>query len=250
MDKLLKILVLLCAALVPLFANHDGSQDLSTTFINRANGGGNEDCPAGTTLAAKFNFVGGQYVYETGLGSNVVTITNGSETGGNFTSNVLISSIVIKGGNDAVIEEVNPPSLTGSFSNANVPPNPNGQPPAISNIKFCTPDIVPSNTPTDTPTNTEVPPSATPTDTPTNTEVPPSATPTDTPTNTEVPPSATPTDTPTNTEVPPSATPTDTPTNTEVPPSATPTDTPTQTPVGTSEVTPDVTPESTPDFSA
>ena len=76
----------------------------------------------------------------------------------------------------------------------------------------CPGSTVPTNTPTDIPTNT---PTNTPTDTPTNT---PTNTPTDTPTNT---PTNTPTDTPTNT---PTNTATNTPTNTA-------TNTPTNTPV-------------------
>jgi len=79
---------------------------------------------------------------------------------------------------------------------------------------YIVPSPTPTITPTNTPTNTE-----TPTNTPTNTE-----TPTNTPTNTETP-TNTPTETPTNTPtVSPSQTPTNTPTNTE-----TPTNTPTNT---------------------
>ena len=114
--------------------------------------------------------------------------------------------------------------------------------------------MTPTETPTNTPTNTETPTNTpsnteTPTNTPSNTVTPtntpsntvtPTETPTNTPTNTE-----TPTNTPSNTETPMNTptnteTPTNTPTNTETP-TNTPTNTETPTETPTSSVTPSVT---------
>jgi hypothetical protein len=144
-------------------------------------GGPNEDCPSGTVLIAKFNRNDGDngaYVFEKPAGnSSVVIITsNGNNsTGANWTSTQTITHIIVKGGTKAVTNTVPAPGTSGSFTNSNLPPNPGGKPPAISNVQFCGPEAAP------TATNTSVPPTAT------NTNVPPTAT------NTEVPPTETPT---------------------------------------------------------
>src|SRR5688572_17275114 len=143
-----------------------------------------------------------------------------------FTSNIGVDAVVVKGGPDANVYFYNPEVTSDTGLHAPVNPS-NNTFFGLSHLLFCY-DVEP---PTNTPTNTPIPPTDTPTDTPTNTPVPPTDTPTDTPTNTPVPPTDTPTDTPTNTPVPPTDTPTDTPTNTPVPPTDTPTDTPTNTPV-------------------
>ena len=265
MDKIIKLLLLTLIVFVPLLANYgadQGTKHAGTGAVIKVDQGGNQDCPDGTFEAAKFEFNGGNYVLESSAPGVTVTISNGTSTGGDFSSTVLISHIVVKGGNGSVIDEVNPPSMTGSFTNANVPPVGNGNIPAISNIKFCSPvDVPPTDVPpTDVPPTdvppTDVPPTdVPPTDVP-PTDVPPTdVPPTDVP-PTDVPPTdVPPTDVPPTdvppTDVPPTdVPPTDVPpTSTPVPPTSTPVP-PTPTPQGTVDVTPEVTPESTPDFSS
>jgi hypothetical protein len=110
---------------------------------NNQGQGGNEDCPDGTTQVAKFNFTNGNYVLE-GVNTGGVVISDDADAdGGSWTSTVLISAIVVKGGPNAVTEPVNPPAMSGTFSNANLPlvgggPS-GGNIPDISNIKFCAP---------------------------------------------------------------------------------------------------------------
>lgn len=103
------------------------------------NNGGNESCPADTTMVAKFETSGGNYVYESGLGRDVVSISNATLSGGNWSSSAPISAIVVKGGQGAAIDTF-APVFAGSFSNSDVPAVGNGNTPDISNIKFCTPD--------------------------------------------------------------------------------------------------------------
>lgn len=100
--------------------------------------GGNEDCPAGTIQVAKFNWDDeqGAFVLEGPNPGNVV-ISNVSlddddePTGADWTSDVPISVIIVKAGPGASQDAVNPPATSGSFST--------DAPPAISNVKFCSP---------------------------------------------------------------------------------------------------------------
>lgn len=108
---------------------------------------GNQDCPVGTELASKFNTSGNSYIYEKGLESNIVNISNANLQGGNWSSNLPISAIIVKGGNGASIHEFSA-TTSGSFNNYEVPTVGNGNAPDISNIKFCTPsdDAPPQDT--------------------------------------------------------------------------------------------------------
>ncbi len=106
------------------------------------NPGGNQECPAGTVQLAKFNWDKdtSSYVPE-GANTGGVALGDGADDESvAWTSTSLVSKIVVKGGPDSVIETVNPAALSGSFTNANLPPvGPphNPQTPGISNIKFC-----------------------------------------------------------------------------------------------------------------
>jgi len=245
MNRILKAFLPVCLIVALTLGVMTAASTSTANPVSAKNNGGNQDCPAGMTLVAKYNFVSflGVYVPEDIPGALVI----GDATGGIFISAFPISAIVIKGGPGSIVEYFDPPTYVGGFSNAGLPPVGNGNTPDISNIKLCTgePELPPptevpltntpvpptaTNTPTDTPTN--VPPTATntPTDTPTN--VPPTATNTPTDTPTHVPPTATNTPTDTPTDVPPTATNTPTDTPTDVPPTATntPTDTPTDVP--------------------
>jgi hypothetical protein len=102
-------------------------------------GGGNEDCPAGTTQIAKYNFQNGSYVAESG--GTAVTIGAGStSTSGTYTVaalNTTITYVVVKGSTDAKQVATNTSTgQSGSFDNSGLTNN-GGQTPAISNIKFC-----------------------------------------------------------------------------------------------------------------
>ena len=87
---------------------------------------------------AKFNWNGG-FVLEGGNTGGVVIGAGSNATNVSWTSVLLISKIVVKGGTHAGIVDVNPPATSGSFDNVIIPLNNGGQRPAISNVKFCSP---------------------------------------------------------------------------------------------------------------
>lgn len=108
-------------------------------------GGPNIDCPAGTSLVAKFEW-GNSYDFEKPAGNeNVVTINNGTASGGKWTANQPISHVILKGGTETFTYEFELGSQAESFSKNRLPPNPSGKSPDISNIQFCTFSIPPSS---------------------------------------------------------------------------------------------------------
>ncbi|NIT60869.1 MAG: hypothetical protein GWN00_33075, partial [Aliifodinibius sp.] len=111
----------------------------SSSYAGKGNP--NKSCPQGTDLIAKFNWSGSSYVFEKPAGNeNIITITNGTEDGGDWTSTIPICHlyIILKGGNKTCeIDYGANPVYSGSFSNTCLPNNPSGKPPAISNIQFC-----------------------------------------------------------------------------------------------------------------
>ncbi|HEX2622190.1 MAG TPA: hypothetical protein VHL11_18660 [Phototrophicaceae bacterium] len=195
-------------------------------------------------------------------GTLTVNVINLTDTTFDFTANIGVDAVIVKGGPNSNVYTYIPETLgdTGMITATN--PN-NDKPYSISHISFCydVEAVTATSTPTatSTSTNTDVPPTATdtPTDTPTDlptatatdtaTDTPtdlPTATATDTPTDL---PTATATDTATDTPTDlPTATATDTPTErpTDVPPTATdtPTERPTDVPTATNT---DVPPTST-----
>ena len=100
-----------------------------------ATGGGNEDCPEGTTLLAKYNWNGSGYVAESG---GTVVSVSGNTTSGTFTvtSDYVVSAVVVKGGTNAKTDIYDPPVTSGSFNNTGLVNN-GGQTAGISNVKFC-----------------------------------------------------------------------------------------------------------------
>jgi uncharacterized membrane protein len=165
-----------------------------------------------------------------GNGTLTVTIDVRSTADGpvfDFTSNILIDAVFVKGGPNGNLYRYAPNAVT-SDTGLHAPVNAdNGAYYGLSHISFCYGLPKPTNTPTNTPTDTAT---NTPTNTPTDTATPtPTNTPTNTPTDTATP---TPTNTPTNT---PTKTPTNTPSNT---PTKTPTTTPTNTATPTRTATP------------
>jgi len=119
---------------------------LASTQAFATQGGGNEDCPSGTIQIAKFNWDDDNgYVAEGN--TNGVSIT-GDTTSGTFNSATYpIAAVVVKGAIDAKIDTYNPAVTSGSFDNTGLStPNDNNTP-AISNIKFCKPEVVEEPTP-------------------------------------------------------------------------------------------------------
>lgn len=119
---ILLLVAVVLAALMPMASFAQGN-------------GGNQDCPAGTSLIAKFNWVDGAgWVVESGSG---VTIT-GDAFSGTWTSTFFVSDIVVKGGPGSYVD-VNPNGFSGTYTNQGLPlvGNRNPKAPAISNLKFC-----------------------------------------------------------------------------------------------------------------
>jgi hypothetical protein len=124
-------------------------------------------------LVAKFEVVGGNYVYEKPPGNAaVVTLSGTSLQGGSWTSTVPIGEVVVKAGNGSSHTTITPPSTSGTFSNEGLL-NHGGQVPDISNVQFYCGDQgepVPTTTTTAAPTTTTT--TAAPTTTTTTTAAP------------------------------------------------------------------------------
>ncbi len=175
--------------------------------------GGNVPCPDGTTLVAKFNFQGGKYEFETPAGNeDVVTITNGSATGGTWDSQIAITYVIVKGGSDAVITSFTPPTLHGVFSNAGLPLVGSGNGPDVSNVQFCAPTASSTTTSTAPLSTTTMHATTTTTTTPTAPTTVTTVAPTTIPTTTTTHASAATTTVPSSTTSPPPTEPTTIPT--------------------------------------
>lgn len=133
---------------------------LSLSMVMAQGNGGNQPCPSGTTLIAKFNFQGGSYVFEKGT-AGAITITSASASGFNWSSTVPVSAIVVKGGPGSAVVAVNPAATSGTVSNVVLPPVGRGNIPGISNVQFCGGATPPPATPTPLPTVTPPPPTPT-----------------------------------------------------------------------------------------
>lgn len=120
---------------------------------------GADPCPAGTALVAKFEVVGGSYVFEEPAGNESVVVLSGTTLdGGTWTSTTPIGAIVVKGGDgdDAVATSTyTPPATSGTFSNAGLV-NQGGNVPDISFVAFCGPTSTTSSS-SSTSTSTTVP---------------------------------------------------------------------------------------------
>src|SRR5215203_6148284 len=93
---------MIAAAVIPIAA--------SGTAVAAAN----DDCPAGTTAVAKYEWTGSGYTAE--FGSSIVTVS-GTTTTGTFTSTVPISDVFVKGATDGKTNHYAPPVLSGTFTN-------------------------------------------------------------------------------------------------------------------------------------
>ena len=109
----------------------DQEEDVS----DKETGNPNITCPDDMGLAAKFEWSGSDYAYEKPEGNeNLVNIT-GDAVGGDWTSKITISHVVLKGSTGTYTYEVD--DMTGDFSKNDLPLNGGGQHPDISNIQFC-----------------------------------------------------------------------------------------------------------------
>jgi len=116
-------------------------------------GGGNQTCPEGTTLIAKFNYDHG-YVFEKPAGNeHVVTLSHASASGANWSSTIPVVALIVKGGPGAVLYTISPAQTSGTFSNSGLPKvgdggeHGEGNTPDISNVQFCGSNApVPSST--------------------------------------------------------------------------------------------------------
>lgn len=109
-------------------------------------GGPNTDCPAGTSLVAKFEWQNNDYVFEKPAGNKtVVTIANGATaSGGTWEANIPISSVILKGGTETFPYNFVPASQGPKIFDKNkLDPNSSGNPPDISNIQFCALSSIP-----------------------------------------------------------------------------------------------------------
>ncbi len=111
---------------------------VSTQAFAAANGG-NQACPSGTIQIAKFEWNGNGYVAEGD--TNGVSVSGNSATGSFTSSTYPIAAVVVKGATDAKIDTYDPAVTSGSFTNVGLN-NGGNNTPAISNIKFCKPEVV------------------------------------------------------------------------------------------------------------
>lgn len=99
------------------------------------------ECPENTELVAEFEWDEdtGTYVFEKPAGNENVVIIAGDETGGTWTSTVGVSNVVLKGGPGCYTYKYGSAANSGSFSKSDLPDNPGGQKPDVSNVQFCKP---------------------------------------------------------------------------------------------------------------
>jgi len=96
-------------------------------------------CPENTELVAKFEWNGdtGTYIFEKPKGNEDVVSIVGDATGGTWTSTIPIAAVVLKGGPGCHTYSYDPAATAGNFSKNDLPDNPGGQRPNISNVQFC-----------------------------------------------------------------------------------------------------------------
>src|SRR5688572_29972325 len=95
-----------------------GAGLLGAGLLQTTSATSNDDCPSGKVLIAKFNFQGNDYVFEKPSGNqNVVTVTNDSEDGGNWTSQLPVTHIFVKAGFLEKTVSYTPAATSGTFNN-------------------------------------------------------------------------------------------------------------------------------------
>jgi hypothetical protein len=100
--------------------------------------GGNQSCPSGTGLIAKFDYNGHSYTFSSPSGNtNVVTLFNADEDGGTWHSTLPVSYVLVKGGVNTLQSTIAPPKTDGTFSNQGLPLDSHHNRPDIDNVQFC-----------------------------------------------------------------------------------------------------------------
>lgn len=117
--------------------------------------GGNQSCPSGSVLIAKFNYFHGYSFEEPAGNEHVVTLSSASASGAHWSSTLAVSGVIVKGGPASVLTTYSPPQYSGTFSNAGLPKVGNDKNlPDISNVQFCGPVNGSTTTSTTTSTST------------------------------------------------------------------------------------------------
>lgn len=121
--------------------------DVRAQAHKKDTGGGNESCPSGTFLLAKFENVNGSLVFVEGTEDEVsIDQTNKDSEdeiiGGDWSSLTRVGAIVVKGGTIADLITFSPVTAEGSFNNDGI----EGK--EISNLKFCVPEETQCDNPT------------------------------------------------------------------------------------------------------
>jgi LPXTG-motif cell wall-anchored protein len=113
-----------------------------------------QNCPVGATLLAKFQYSGGQYVFDgPDVNRNVMTVEDGTAAGANWHSTIAVSYVVVAGGPGAITTSLSPMLYASRFSNVGLPST-DATTPDIAGVQFCRPDL--TSTPTsDTDTSTD-----------------------------------------------------------------------------------------------
>jgi hypothetical protein len=94
-------------------------------------------CPDGSTTIAHLDLVDGVYLSSTD--GSPVTITDGTATGGSWTSTELVSAVVVKGGPGSSTTTIDPAQLAGVFDNSQLAPV-DSVVPQITSVQFCGPE--------------------------------------------------------------------------------------------------------------
>ena len=94
-------------------------------------------CPDGSTTIAHLDLVDGVYLSSTD--GSPVTITDGTATGGTWTSTELVSAVVVKGGPGSSTTTIDPAQLAGVFDNSQLAPV-DSVVPQITSVQFCGPE--------------------------------------------------------------------------------------------------------------
>jgi hypothetical protein len=117
--------------------------------------GGNQSCPSGTVLIAKFDYDHGYSFSSPSGNQNVVTLSHASADGATWHSTKPISYVIVKGGTDSVLYTIAPAKTDGLFTNEGLPDAGHSHsPPDVSNVQFCGLNTPPTSTTSSSTTST------------------------------------------------------------------------------------------------
>src|SRR6476646_516471 len=78
------------------------------------NNGGNQSCPDGSVLIAKYNYDRGYVFGKPARNEHVVTLTNASSSGAAWHSTLAVSVVIVKGGPASFVSWIAPPQFDGN----------------------------------------------------------------------------------------------------------------------------------------